>query len=120
MSDITTHRKSGELCTTLHDLPIIWNGHACQGANLTPPHDDNFCLWTFCAQHDVPADTAQTGEISEITCLPCLKACEKYYDGMADADLPSGALSPIPNKAMRLLTEVRAAVVPFTKTDGAA
>lgn len=72
-SDITTSRLSGKTCTTQNKHEIIWQGHLCEGSNLTPPRDDNFCLWTRCGAHDVPADAAREGDVSEVSCAACLK-----------------------------------------------
>lgn len=69
--DVTEHRRSGKTCTTSHGKPIIWDGHACEGANLTPPRDENFCLWTRCGSADVPAGAAHEGSVSEIDCAAC-------------------------------------------------
>ena len=76
MNDVTTHRKTGDLCVTSHGNPIVWNDHLCRGANLTPPHDDNFCLWTLCGQHDVPANCGEEGSVDDITCV----ACNEIFD----------------------------------------
>jgi len=54
--------------------PIHWADksgvvHACTGDYLTP-HD--FCLWTKCGKHDVPANTGyrpQDGD--QVTCPQC-------------------------------------------------
>ena len=71
--DITTGRYSGETCTTQHHREIVWNGHLCEGANLTPPTNDNFCLWTRCGARDVPANKAWEGYIREVTCPEFLR-----------------------------------------------
>ena len=71
MTDITTERLGGKTCTTQHGHEIVWNGHLCEGANLTSPRDDNFCLWTRCGKHDVPADKGREGDIREVTCDDC-------------------------------------------------
>ena len=72
-TDVTTARTSGETCTTSNGREIVWNGHLCEGANLTPPRDDNFCLWTRCGCADVPAGKAHEGSLSEVECPECLK-----------------------------------------------
>lgn len=36
-----------------------------------------------------------------------LEKCEEYFDRIADADQPSGAISTIPNEEMVLLAEIR-------------
>ena len=72
MTDITTDRLHGKTCTTSRGHEIVWNGHLCEGANLTPPRDDNFCLWTRCGCADVPADKAHEGDIREVECPDCL------------------------------------------------
>lgn len=71
--DVTTDRTSGKTCTTSHGNPMIWRGHLCEGANLTHPRDDNFCLWTRCKSADVPAGKAHEGHRSEVTCAKCLQ-----------------------------------------------
>lgn len=73
MTDTTTDRHSGKTCTTAHGHEIIWNGHLCEGANLVAPIGQEFCLWTRCGQHDVPAGAAHEGEIKEVTCDDCRK-----------------------------------------------
>jgi hypothetical protein len=70
--DATSDRLTGALCATSHGKPIIWAGHRCEGANLTPPSTDNFCLWTFCGRHDVPANEASEGEFQDVTCGDCI------------------------------------------------
>ena len=72
MNDVTTERHSGQICTTQHGHEIIWHGHLCEGANLTPLRTDNFCLWTRCGKHDVPADKGYEGDIKEVSCAECL------------------------------------------------
>lgn len=72
MSDANTDRRSGSLCTTSSGREIIWDGHLCEGANLTGLRDDNFCLWTRCGSKDVPAGKAHEGDIKEATCEACL------------------------------------------------
>jgi len=42
--------------------------------------------------------------------LACLEECREYFDGRADADQPSGAVSPIANEEMVLLMKVEAAI----------
>lgn len=71
--DVTTDRRGGKTCTTQHGHEIIWNGHLCEGANLTPSLSDNFCLWTRCGKHDVPADKGHEGSLAEVSCGECLK-----------------------------------------------
>ena len=73
MNDTTTHRQTGDLCKTSHGKEIIWKGHLCEGANLTPTDGDNFCLWTRCGGADVPSDKAQEGDIHEVKCQDCLQ-----------------------------------------------
>ena len=70
--DATEHRLDGETCTTSHGMPIVWNGHLCEGANVTPPRNDNFLLWTRCGSADVPAGKAHEGARTEVTCEKCL------------------------------------------------
>lgn len=77
MCDVTTNKISGALCQTSNGKPIIWNGHLCEGANLTPPRDDNFCLWTRCGKHDVPAGAGYEGSFSEVECPDCKEAKER-------------------------------------------
>lgn len=72
MTDVTTDRYTGKICTTQHGHEIVWNGHLCEGANRTPLSDDNFCLWTQCSKHDVPSDQGHEGKIRDITCFACL------------------------------------------------
>lgn len=71
MADIETHRLSGEVCTASRGRPIIWKGHLCEGTNLTDIRNDNFCLWTRCGKHDVPANQAHAGSESEVKCSEC-------------------------------------------------
>lgn len=71
-ADVIEHRFSGKTCTTSHGREIVWNGHLCEGANLTPIRDDNFCLWTRCGKHDVPAGKAHEGDTKEVDCQICL------------------------------------------------
>lgn len=71
MLDVTTDRRSGQTCTLSNGKPMIWDGHLCEGANLTPGTADNFCLWTRCGSADVPAGKAHEGTISEVTCPKC-------------------------------------------------
>lgn len=67
-----------DLVTLSNGNPIIWNGHACEGADLTPHSKArNFCLWTRCGQHDVPANAAREGSEQEITCDDCNSAIAK-------------------------------------------
>lgn len=73
MTDVTTDSRSGKTCTTQHGHEIIWDGHLCEGANVTAPIGDTFCLWTRCGQHDVPAGKGFEGDIRQVTCEPCLK-----------------------------------------------
>jgi len=73
MNDVSTHRTSGELCTTSNGKQMVWNGHFCEGANLTPQKNENFCLWTSCGSNDVPADQANEGDRQDVVCLECLK-----------------------------------------------
>ncbi len=73
MYDASTHRNSGDLCTTSHGREVIHEGHLCEGANLTGSLGKNFCLWHRCGNADVPADAAHEGDIREVTCLPCLE-----------------------------------------------
>lgn len=73
MADINTDRLSGKTCTTIGGRPILWKGHLCEGANLTPPRDDNFCLWTRCKAADVPANAARAADASDVTCPECAK-----------------------------------------------
>jgi len=70
--DVTTDRLSGNVCTKSSGQEIVYDGHLCEGANLTPVFgSDNFCLWFRCGAADVPADKAHQGDISEVTCLKC-------------------------------------------------
>ena len=73
MLDETTQRNSGELCTKSVGQEIIWNGHLCEGANLTAPIGRDFCLWTRCGSADVPAGKAHRGDIKEVSCPQCLE-----------------------------------------------
>ena len=70
-NDVVQHRADGKLCILSHGVEMIWNGHLCEGANLTPIICENFCLWTRCGRHDVPADRAHEGDIGEVTCDAC-------------------------------------------------
>lgn len=69
MSNIARDKFSGDLCTHHNGRPIIWNGHLCEGASLAM--DREFCLWTRCGSHDVPANAAHVGSQSEVTCTRC-------------------------------------------------
>jgi hypothetical protein len=71
--DVSTDRLSGKTCTLSNGNVMVWNGHLCEGANLTPKVSDNFCLWTRCGKHDVPAGGAHEGDLSQVTCLGCLR-----------------------------------------------
>ena len=71
MNDVQQERKSGKLCRTSNGHPIIWHGHFCQGANLTPVIDDNFVAWTLCGEHDVPPNSAYEGSEDNVSCLKC-------------------------------------------------
>jgi len=71
MNDTRSHSMTGKLCSTQDGCPIVWSGHLCVGANLTPPSVDNFCLWTLCGEHDVPCNSANEGTIEEVTCVKC-------------------------------------------------
>lgn len=73
MNDDTNRRLDGTLVTASHGREIIHNGHLCEGANLTPSLDDNFCLWHRCGDADVPADSAHEGDIRQVTCKNCLE-----------------------------------------------
>jgi hypothetical protein len=70
--DASKHRLSGKVCTRSHGHEIVWNDHLCEGANLTPAHQDSFVLWTRCGAHDVPHDEAHESDISDVTCEACL------------------------------------------------
>ncbi len=78
--DVTKERNSGQLCTTSNGHPLIWNGHLCEGANLTTIHDVNFCLWTRCGSADVPANSAHEGSVDEVTCTACLPFAGEYSE----------------------------------------
>lgn len=74
MTDVATDRLTGKTCTASRGRLIVWNGHACEGANITPPHVDNFILWARCGKADVPAGAAhETDDRSEVTCANCAK-----------------------------------------------
>lgn len=77
MFDVTRDRRSGATCHTSNGHPILWKGHLCEGANLTAPIDDNFCLWTRCGQHDVPSNAAHEGLHQEIECPRCKAITEE-------------------------------------------
>lgn len=77
MTDVTKERLSGKTCTKSNGKEIIWSGHLCEGANLTPIRDDNFCLWTRCGSADVPAGQAHEGDVREVDC----PECRKVWDG---------------------------------------
>jgi hypothetical protein len=72
MPDASKHRLSGKVCTRSHGHEIVWKGHLCEGANLTPAHRDSFAVWTRCGEHDVPDEEAQEGDITDVTCDACL------------------------------------------------
>lgn len=69
--DVSLHRRSGDICTMSNGCPIIWMGHLCEGANLTPGWMENFCLWTRCGSADVPAGAAHEGSLAEVSCPKC-------------------------------------------------
>lgn len=73
MTDTRTDMFSGKVCTTSNGKPMIWRGHLCEGANLVQSGRE-FCLWTKCGKHDVPANSAHEGRYREVTCVECLKA----------------------------------------------
>lgn len=77
MTDVFEHRNTGKLCTTSDGKEIVWNGHLCEGANLTGSIGDNFCLWTRCGNADVPADRGYEGDIREVTCPACLSVWQQ-------------------------------------------
>lgn len=80
MADMNKHRFDGMTCTTSNGHPIIWKGHLCEGANLTDQRNDNFCLWTRCGKHDVPANAAHEGTTDEVDCDNCLDIDRAEYD----------------------------------------
>jgi len=70
--DVVGHRASGDVCSLSNGKQIVWNGHLCEGANLTPQHNENFCLWTRCGTLDVPFNQAYEGDEQDVVCLQCL------------------------------------------------
>lgn len=93
MSDTTRDRRTGKVCTTQHGNVIVWRGHLCEGANLTTT-GDNFCLWTRCGKHDVPADAAAESDIINVDCGECRKIWEDET-GYEPSEARQG-LIPIP------------------------
>lgn len=83
MADETTHRRSGEVCTTSGGQPIVYRGHAAEGANLVAPIGDEFCMWTRCGSSDVPANRAYRGTAQEVSCRDCISilAADKTFEG---------------------------------------
>lgn len=84
--DELLHRHSGRTCDHRDGAPITWNGHLCEGANLVAPIGVEFCLWTKCSKHDVPANAAEIGCIEYVTCEPCLEAHRKQL-AITDEDI---------------------------------
>ncbi|HTV69286.1 MAG TPA: hypothetical protein VMF90_12185 [Rhizobiaceae bacterium] len=82
--DIKFHRNDGKLCTLSNGKLIIWNGHLCEGANLTSPRDVNFCLWTRCGGHDVPSNSAHEGILAEVECGECRKVLARNSDAAGE------------------------------------
>jgi hypothetical protein len=76
MLDVTRNRMGGDVCQLSNGKPIVWNGHLCEGANLTPPRDDHFCLWTRCGKHDVPANAAHEGSREDVECAECKRIAQ--------------------------------------------
>lgn len=64
MSDLTTKKNGSE---------IVWQGHLCEGTQFIPDDKNTFCLWTRCGDHDVPANTAHQGDITEVHCTKCIE-----------------------------------------------
>ena len=79
--DMLFHKYSGRTCDHRDGMPIVWNGHLCEGANLTAPGGMDFCLWSKCGRHDVPANTAEIGHMEFVTCVECLATQEDRKDG---------------------------------------
>ena len=77
LNDVQERGRSGKVCTVSHGREIIWNGHLCEGSNLTAPIGDKFCLWTRCGEADVPANKAHEGDVGEVTC----DACRAIWNG---------------------------------------
>lgn len=56
----------------INGMPMRWGSpdylvHAVEGSNLTP---EDFCLWTICGLHDVPANTGVRSR-AKVTCPQC-------------------------------------------------
>ncbi len=108
MTDVVTHSLSGEICRTSNGKLIIWNGHLCEGANLTSPIGRDFCLWTICGKFDVPANKAHEGNFSEIECTTCK---EKQM-----TDIIQGSESWFQHRAGKLTASRMSDVTARTKT----
>lgn len=67
----------------INGMPMRWGDadyiiHAVEGNNLAG--GGNFCLWTICGLHDVPANTGVRSR-AKITCPHCLeKLQEEAHD----------------------------------------
>lgn len=93
MTDVRYRRSSGEVCYLSDGQPIIWNGHACEGANVGHGWDVLFCLWTRCKSGDVPANAAHRGRDVEITCPDCREILA------AEEGRPIGSAAPEPEES---------------------
>jgi hypothetical protein len=66
----------------INGMPLRWGDphslvHAVEGANLVPT---DFCLWTICELHDVPANCGVRSR-AKVTCPHCLeKLAEEAHD----------------------------------------
>jgi len=76
MIDVMEDRLSGKTCTVSNGRVMVWQGHLCEDANLTPSRTDNFCLWTRCGKHDVPGGASYEGDIKEVNCRECLEVAK--------------------------------------------
>lgn len=73
MLDVKDAKISGKTCRTQNHKPIFWKGHLCEGANIVAPIGEEFCLWTLCGDHDVPANAAREGDVRDVRCSECIR-----------------------------------------------
>lgn len=88
--DILLHKHSGNVCDNHDNQPITWQGHLCEGADLTAPIGHNFCLWTKCGKHDVPANSAEVGYVGLVTCPDCIALNEPSEADQGLIPIPDG------------------------------
>ena len=70
----------GDTFREIDGMPLRWDSpdgliHAVEGAQIVPNDINTRLLWTFCGQHDVPANCGYKSR-DEVTCLDCLVAQE--------------------------------------------